>query len=385
MKNITTAELAEHRYNADPFKLYGIGPNDIKNKFVLVVHDLQAAIVMSGFNKVVYITDDEDSYDWFMQHVVYNSAFGKDDAAYLIQQDWVNELNDILEELVKDMKNKFDCCIMNPPWGDSNDSTIDVKIWKICQKYCKEIAMISSGTYLYSKRKDPDVWKHVKSAAIIVNPFDGIAPSKSPVISHWEADYKNDGYIDVSDTTGMGWNGRFKYDEIEEATRIGIEFFNEHSKKFAWSAGMCNGPNHKGLTHDNGEFVYYNKKLGYAMPDITGKPIVYMGSRENQHDPIYFELKSDGGLFWICKNERIRNNIKYWLDTPFIYMFRKRYVKSGRNACVYDILPQPKTFDMPEEDFIAYCNNIADGFNTKYTNEEIFKRFAHEGSYSCQI
>ena len=372
----------EHSYKADPFKLYDIEPNDFKNKFVLVVHDLQAAIVMSRFNKVVYITDDEDKYDWFKRNVVYKSAFGKDDAAYFIQQDWTSELKDIFDELVKDMKKKFDCCIMNPPWGTAVDSTIDVKIWKICQKYCKEIAMISSGAYLYSKRKDPDVWKHVKSAAIIINPFQ-CGPKTSPVVTWWQEDYKNDGYIDVSDTTGMGWNGRYKYNEIEETKCSGIEFFNEHSKKFVWSAGMCNGPNHKGLTHDNGEFIYYNKKLGYAMPDITGKPIVCMGTFENQHDPIYFELKSDGAIIWICKNERIRNNIKYWLDTPFIYMFRKRYVKSGRQACTYNVLPQPKTFDMPEEDFIAYCNGIADGFNTKHTNEEIFELFAHKGSYSC--
>ena len=117
MKNITTAELAEHPYNADPFKMYGIEPNDFKNKSVLVVHDLQAAIVMSGFNKVVYVTADEDSYDWFKRNIVNNPAFGKDDAAYLIQQNWASELKDIFDELVKDMKKKFDCCIMNPPWG----------------------------------------------------------------------------------------------------------------------------------------------------------------------------------------------------------------------------------------------------------------------------
>lgn len=253
----------------------------------------------------------------------------------------------------------------------------------MCQKYCKEIVMISSGTYLYSRRKKPEVWEHVKSANIVINPFDGVKAQTSPVITFWQADYKNDGYISVSDTTGMGWNGRYKYDEIEEATRSGIEFFNKHSKKFTWSAGMCNGPCHKGLTHDNGEFIYYNKKLGYAMPDTTGKPIVYMGAFENEKDPISFELLSNGDIVWICKNERIRNNIKYWLDTPFIYMFRKRYVKSGRNACVYDCLPQPHTFDLPENEFVSYCNGIADGFNTKYTDEEIFMLFAHKGTYSC--
>ena len=128
MKNITTAELAEHRYNADPFKLYGIGPNDIKNKIVLVVHDLQAAVVMSLHNKVVYITDDEDSYDCFMSHIVYKSAFGKDDAAYLIQQDWTSELKDNLDELVEDMKKKFDCCIMNPPYSQGHFNGIE---WEI--------------------------------------------------------------------------------------------------------------------------------------------------------------------------------------------------------------------------------------------------------------
>ena len=104
---------AEHRYSGiDPFKMYGIGPNDFKNKSVLVVRDLQAAIVMSRFNKVVYITDDEDSYDWFKSHVVYNPVFGKDATAYLIQQDWTSELKDIFGELVKDMSKKYDCCMI---------------------------------------------------------------------------------------------------------------------------------------------------------------------------------------------------------------------------------------------------------------------------------
>lgn len=133
MKNENTAEK---RYkNADPFKLYDIGPNDIKNKFVLVVHDLQAAFFMSFDNKVVYITDDEDSYDWFKQHVVYKSAFGKDDAAYLIQQDWKSELKDIFDELVKDMKKKFDCCIMNPPYEKG-----------LCMKILEQVLQFSNKT-----------------------------------------------------------------------------------------------------------------------------------------------------------------------------------------------------------------------------------------------
>ena len=107
---------AEQRYSGiDPFMLYGIGKNDYKNQNVLVVNDLVAALVMSRYNKVVYITADEESYDLFNKNVVYNPCFGKDATSYLIQQDWVSELNDITAELANDMRKKFACCMIYEP------------------------------------------------------------------------------------------------------------------------------------------------------------------------------------------------------------------------------------------------------------------------------
>ena len=281
---------------------------------------------------------------------------------------------------------KIDLTIMNPPWTAAFDSTIDVRIWRAAQPSAKQVVMISSGRYLYAKRK-PSCWKSVVEANIVNNPFDGISPRHSPVVTVWKSGYDNHGLIKTSDETKMDWNGVFRYDEIEETTRKGIEFFNKWSKLFSWTAGMCNGPNRKGVVHDNGQFHYYNNKLaGETYKDVpkNSKHVLCMCSYEHVTDPIHRDAsKAPGGLIWVCKNEHVANNIAYWLDTPFIYMFRKRYVKSGRNKCVYDCLPQAETFDIPETDFKAYCDQIANGFNKKFTKEYVLEMFAGSGVYSA--
>lgn len=113
MKNTTT----EHRYDCAPYTLYGNWLSHVKDQIYIVIHDLQAAIYMSEHNKVIYITDDEESAEQFESIVIDNPYYGKDDGVYLIKQDWISELNRILDKWVKDMKKKFDCCIMNPPYS----------------------------------------------------------------------------------------------------------------------------------------------------------------------------------------------------------------------------------------------------------------------------
>ena len=98
----------------------------------------------------------------------------------------------------------------------------------------------------------------------------------------------------------------------------------------------------------------------------TYKYCLYKGSFNHSYNKVQEWLNTEnpdkifnGQICWLCNNVNVRNNIKYWMESPLFDMWRKYYfgdVKSA-NCCTYRLLPA-LPFDMDENTFKTFVNNL---------------------------
>ena len=72
---------------------------EIKGKNILVVHELETAIILARLNSVTYVTDDIDTFNKFKSMTGYGE-FGNDDQAYFVDGNeitWQNFIKKIEE------------------------------------------------------------------------------------------------------------------------------------------------------------------------------------------------------------------------------------------------------------------------------------------------
>ena len=119
---------------------YMLKCHEYKNKFVFVVHNYECAYMASINNSVVYITDDKEKYNKFVDNVVNSIQFGNDDYALLIKSNQWLDLYDIINDFMKEENMpKFDVAIMNPPY----EKGMHIDILNIVKKFTKYIHNIS--------------------------------------------------------------------------------------------------------------------------------------------------------------------------------------------------------------------------------------------------
>ena len=102
------------------------------------------------------------------------------------------------------------------------------------------------------------------------------------------------------------------------------------------------------------------------LKEVTYKYCLYKGSFNNSYYEVQEWLNTEnpdkifnGQICWLCNNVNVRNNIKYWMESPLFDMWRKYYfgdVKSA-NCCMYRLLPA-LPFDMDENTFKTFVNNL---------------------------
>lgn len=119
----------------------------ISGKKILVLRDLEVALMLSIRNAVVYITDDEECADAFRKNT--EAGMGDDDKVFFI-----NNYKTELKELLNDMH--FDVAIQNPPY----DRNLHLKILAEVLKHADKVINISPIRWLqdpfapYSTRSD---------------------------------------------------------------------------------------------------------------------------------------------------------------------------------------------------------------------------------------
>ena len=98
----------------------------------------------------------------------------------------------------------------------------------------------------------------------------------------------------------------------------------------------------------------------------TYKYCLYKGSFNNSYDEVQEWLNTEdpdkvfnGQICWLCNNANVRNNIKYWMESPLFDMWRRYYFGNigGVADGVYGKLPA-LPFDMDENKFKTFVNNL---------------------------
>ena len=98
----------------------------------------------------------------------------------------------------------------------------------------------------------------------------------------------------------------------------------------------------------------------------TYKYCLYKGSFNNSYNEVQEWLNTEnpdkifnGQICWLCNNVNVRNNIKYWMESPLFDMWRKYYFGDSKaaNCCIYGLLPA-LPFDMDENTFKTFVNNL---------------------------
>ena len=137
----------------------------ISGKKILVIRDLEVALMLSVRNSVVYITDDEECAEAFRKNT--EAGMGDDDKVFFI-----NNYKTELKELLTDMH--FDVAIQNPPY----DRNLHLKILAEVLNHADKVINISPVRWLqdpfapYSTRSDyckfeNSVSKHIKDLEVI--------------------------------------------------------------------------------------------------------------------------------------------------------------------------------------------------------------------------
>lgn len=148
--------------------------SSITGKKILVIRDLEVALMLSIHNAVVYITDDEDCAEAFRKNT--EAGMGDDDIVLRVNN-WNKKLkfSKVFEKMEKKVgKKKFDVVIMNPPY----DRNLHLKILETVIPCAEKVINISPVRWLqdpfapYLSRSDynkfeESVSKHIKDLEII--------------------------------------------------------------------------------------------------------------------------------------------------------------------------------------------------------------------------
>lgn len=165
----------------NPFKFDNPAMQDIMNKFyntnevvvnkkILVIRMYDMAVKYAENNSVIYITDNKEKYDKFLE-LINNEKYGGNDDAWFIE-DYRN-----LDVEIGDMK--FDIIIGNPPYGETETTGSSDLHYEIAEslfgKYNEKMIFIMPGRVGFSTSEKFDKWKkkftNVSNMDFVGNPF----------------------------------------------------------------------------------------------------------------------------------------------------------------------------------------------------------------------
>lgn len=166
VKNIKKIE-PEHRMSDLPMFLSKIQDAldtqiiALKNKTILVIRELDIALMLAVQNKVIYITDDAKCAEIFRKNT--NAGMGNDDIVILINK-WINKLEfkAVFEKMEKKIgKKKFDCAILNPPYGNDTigDRYIHLNITQFVTSISEKTISIMPHRVVYSTSDKYNTYK----------------------------------------------------------------------------------------------------------------------------------------------------------------------------------------------------------------------------------
>ena len=266
----------------------------ISGKKILVIRELEVALMLAVKNSVIYITDDPDCAEIFRKNT--DAGMGDDDQVIINNLDKKFKL----EEVTGDMK--FDCAILNPPY----DRNLHLKILEQVIAKADKVVNISPVRWLqdpfapYSTRSD--YCKFEDSVSKKIETLDVIPADKARELFDANMQMALGIYI----CGNGGYDYTFKDGLINKIVQKTMEHswmpFNQRDfykagcnqvKPFALNVGAVNGDLRKIMSQD------YNHQITVT---LTNRTSVFTGGAGVSATHFEFDTEEERKNFHACYN-----------------------------------------------------------------------------------
>ena len=299
------------------------------------------------------------------------------------------------EEILKENNGKkFDIILSNPPYGSQTGGqtnlyfTFTYKYLELSNKILVVIpAKINAASSFGQKLFDS---KHVKEVELVDNKLFNISLRTVESTSIFNIDvnnkYESFYLINLNDS-----KEQIKYDK---------ESRQKYMKNKKYPSGILNiidrfenlynelKTKYKTMCDDNDDFIYeenkakgglHKKEKQIKLSRVKSylkngkyKYCLYKGSFNHKYDKVQ-EFKGNYDIFngqvcWLTKYENVKNNIKYWMESPLFDLWRQYYMGyEGVSLTNYYYSQIPAlNFNQEEDKFKKYVNSL-----NNFTDEEI--------------
>lgn len=360
MKNLEP----EHRMNELPRLLakiqevFGTTLINIKGKTILVIRELDIALMLAVNNKVIYVTDDAKCAEIFRKNTA--AGMGNDDVVILINK-WNNKLkyNKAFEKMGKKVnKKKFDAVIMNPPY----DRNLHLKILETVIPYAEKVVNISPVRWLqdpfapYSTRSD--YCKFEDSISKKIESLDVIPADKAREL--FDANMAMNLGIYVCGNGGYNYNHNDSLITkiVEKTLRNSWRPYNQKEfykrnciqlKPYAINVGAINGDVH----------IIMSKNYEHQITvGLSARATVFNGGSGIDATHFEFSTEEERKNFWACYNHKFMLwLISLWKVDPRIYANKIPYFDYYDHAWDYEDFFT--WFGLTAEERVRVMNEIA--------------------------
>ena len=324
----------------------------ISGKKILVIRDLEVALMLSVRNAVVYITDDEECSEAFRRNT--EAGMGNDDVVLFINK-WNNKLkfNKVFEKM-----GKFDVAIMNPPY----DRNLHLKILEAVIPHAEKVINISPVRWLqdpfapYSTRSD--YCKFEDSISKKIESLDVIPADKAREL--FDANMAMNLGIYVCGNGGYNYNHNDSLITkiVEKTLRNSWRPYNQKEfykrnciqlKPYAINVGAINGDVH----------IIMSKNYEHQITvGLSARATVFNGGSGIDATHFEFSTEEERKNFWACYNHKFMLwLISLWKVDPRIYANKIPYF--GDYSHPWDYADFFTWFDLTEEEQERVMQEIA--------------------------